>query len=156
MKTEMIRKVTRALMAVAITLALGSVRNDALAQAPGGEGGMRMMRGNPDQMQPEVMANQVTMTMKEKLTLDTNQVVAVKALALERFTSMKKVLKDAQAKNDWASIRPAMQEAETTFDASMKDVLKADQWAKYEKYREEQKARRRQMQMERMREGGGE
>ena len=147
---------TQALVAVAITMGISSLGNQTLAQAPGGEGGMRMMRGNPDQMQPEVMANQVTMTMKEKLVLDTNQVLAVKALALERFTNMKKVLKDAQAKNDWASIRPAMQEAETTFDASMKDVLKADQWAKYEKYREEQKARRRQMQMERMREGGGE
>lgn len=140
------------MVAVVAIMMLGTTAAQAQAQ---GQGGGRGQGQQWAQMKPEDMAARMHGMIREKLVLDTNQSESVKALCLERAYAMRDVVNKARESQDWASIRPAMEESEKAFDASMKAVLKPEQWAKYEKYKEEEKARRRQMRMERQRESGG-
>jgi hypothetical protein len=94
---------------------------------------------------PEQRAEKLTSLMKDKLVLTDDQVPKVKAINLESAGKMQALHGGTQGR---AEKMKAARQVQSEKDAALKQVLTPDQYAKYEKVREEIKDKAK----ERMRE----
>ncbi|NCB07596.1 MAG: hypothetical protein EOM73_05480 [Bacteroidia bacterium] len=102
---------------------------------PGGQGGFN----------PETMAKRQTAELKEALGLNADQEKKVYDMNLETSKKMGIMREKMQAGgNAMEGMREKMTQIRADQDKKMKEILTADQWAKYQKYKEERRIRRGQ------------
>lgn len=94
---------------------------------------------------PEAMAKRQTAELKEALGLNADQEKKVYDMNLETSKKMSAMREKMQAGgNGMEGMREKMTQIRAEQDKKMKEILTADQWAKYQKYQEERRARRMQ------------
>ena len=114
---------------LALTLLL--IGGFALQAQPGGGGRA---------MNPEQRAEQQTTQMTEQLTLSDAQSGKVKEINLKYANKMKEA-RD-QADGDWSAMRETMTAIRGEQDKELQTVLTKEQWEKWSKHLEEQRANR--------------
>ena len=90
---------------------------------------------------PEERAEQQTVMMTEKLSLSEAQAARVKEVNLKYALKMKEA-RDANADGDREVMREKMQAMRLDQDAELKTYLTEEQWAQWEKVREEMRGNR--------------
>ena len=91
------------------------------------------------------MAKRQTAELKEALGLNADQEKKVYDMNLETSKKMSAMREKMQAGgNAMEGMREKMTQIRADQDKKMKEILTADQWAKYQKYQEERRARRGQ------------
>jgi len=101
--------------------------------------------GGQRSFNPEEMAKRQTAELKEALSLKADQEKKVYDLNLETSKKMSTMREQMQAGgNGMEGMREKMTQIRAEQDKKMKEILTADQWAKYQKYQEERRARRMQ------------
>ncbi len=99
--------------------------------------------GGGQQMSPEDRAKQQTAQIKEAVGLNADQEKKVYDLNLESGKQMAKMREDMQGGGgDFEAMRTKMTSMREEQDKKMKAILTADQWTKYQKWQEENRARR--------------
>lgn len=97
-------------------------------------------QSGPLNASPEERARMQTERLAKRLKLDKSQSDQVYTLNLDRTRQMQELR--ASGERD----RTKMQELQANFDEKLKPILTADQWSKYETYRQEQQDRMRNRQ----------
>ena len=101
--------------------------------------------GGQRSFNPEEMAKRQTAELKEALSLNADQEKKVYDINLETSKKMSAMREKMQAGgNGMEGMREKMTQIRAEQDKKMKEILTADQWAKYQKYQEERRARRMQ------------
>lgn len=105
---------------------------------------LSMAQPGGQRMSPEERAKQQTAELKEALGLDKTQEKKVYDLNLETGKKMQKMREEMGGQGFSEEMREKMRAIREDQNSAMKKILTAQQYTKYEKYLEEQRARRGQ------------
>lgn len=103
-------------------------------QGPGGDG---------RRMDPVKRAEQQTVLMTEKLGLSEAQSAKISEINLKYAQKMKE-LREANPEGDRAALREKMMALRVEQDAELKSMMTSDQWAEWEKVRQEFRPQKRE------------
>jgi hypothetical protein len=104
----------------------------ALKAQPGGRG----FQGTPEEM-----AQRQTDMMVEKLSLSEAQASRIQEINLKYALKMK-AARDSMPEGDWQMMRQKMTGLRQEQDAALRKMMTSEQWAIYEQWKEEQRAKR--------------
>jgi len=94
-------------------------------------------KGKENKQTPDDRANKITAKLKEVLVLTDDQVIKVKAITLTRVNSIKAA--KVTSKDNKEAFGQERKKIFIAWNASLKEILTADQMAKLKVYREEKK-----------------
>jgi protein CpxP len=93
---------------------------------------------------PEEMANKKADKLKTELSLSAEQRTSVYNALLDKITKMKAIKAKYENSADKKAMRAEMKSVEESFDTTMKGILSADQYSKWQTLKDEHKDKRKE------------
>ncbi len=105
----------------------------------------RAGRMNHEKMTPEQRATKTSQRLTQQLSLSADQTAKVQAILLAQGQEMEAIHTKYASSTDRKAAKPEMKAAKEKYDAQMKAVFTAEQYAKYNQMRDQQAQKQKGM-----------